>query len=91
MTEYLWTSADAAAATGGDVTGGWLATGVSIDTRSLQPGDLFVALEDQRDGHDFVPQAFAAGASAAMVSRDVPGVDGPLLRVESVLPALEAL
>ncbi len=91
MTDYLWTSADAAAATGGKNSGGWLATGISIDTRSLAPGDLFVALADQRDGHDFVPAAFAAGAAAAMVSRDIESAGGPVLRVESVLPALEAL
>lgn len=91
MTDYLWTSADAAAATGGKNSGGWLATGISIDTRSLSPGDLFVALTDQRDGHDFVPSAFAAGAAAAMVSKDIESAGGPVLRVESVLPALEAL
>ena len=68
MTDYLWTSADAAAATGGHAWhGAWLASGISIDTRTLQPGDLFVALKDVRDGHDFVPQAFAAGAAAAMI------------------------
>jgi UDP-N-acetylmuramoyl-tripeptide--D-alanyl-D-alanine ligase len=91
MTEFLWTAADAAAATGGATTGGWLASGVSIDTRSLTKGDLFVALTDQRDGHDFVASAFAAGASAALVSRDVADVGGPLLLVDDVLPALEAL
>jgi len=90
-TEYLWTAADAAAATGGKTDGGWLASGLSIDTRSLVKGDLFVALTDQRDGHDFVANAFAAGASAALVSRPVPEAGGPLLLVEDVLPALEAL
>ena len=91
MTEYLWTAADAAAATGGTITGGWLASGLSIDTRSLVKGDLFVALTDQRDGHDFVANAFAAGASAALVSRPVPDAGGPLLMVDDVLPALEAM
>ncbi|MEL7026584.1 MAG: UDP-N-acetylmuramoyl-tripeptide--D-alanyl-D-alanine ligase, partial [Pseudomonadota bacterium] len=52
----LWTSKEAAKATGGE-TGRWKATGVSIDTRTLKPGDLFVALKDQRDGHDFVEVA----------------------------------
>ena len=91
MTEYLWTAADAAAATGGTTTGGWLASGLSIDTRSLAEGDLFVALTDQRDGHDFVANAFAAGASAALVSRPVTDAGGPLLMVDDVLPALEAM
>ncbi len=41
----LWTSSDAVAATGGHTTAAWSAHGVSIDTRTLQPGDLFAALE----------------------------------------------
>ncbi|MDH2328478.1 UDP-N-acetylmuramoyl-tripeptide--D-alanyl-D-alanine ligase [Cereibacter sp. SYSU M97828] len=87
----LWTSAEAAAATGG-VTGAWDATGVSIDTRTLRPGDLFVALTAERDGHDFVVQALEKGAAAALVSRKVEGVpEGALLLVPDVLKALEAL
>ena len=42
----LWNSVDAAKATGGAAQGNWTATGVSIDTRTLKPGDLFVALKD---------------------------------------------
>jgi UDP-N-acetylmuramoyl-tripeptide--D-alanyl-D-alanine ligase len=53
----LWSSAEAVQATGGQSTADWQAQGVSIDTRTLQPGDLFVALKDVRDGHDFVAQA----------------------------------
>ncbi|PTE20028.1 UDP-N-acetylmuramoyl-tripeptide--D-alanyl-D-alanine ligase [Cereibacter changlensis JA139] len=89
----LWTSEDAAAATGGRSAAVWQATGVSIDTRSLQPGDLFVALKDQRDAHDFVVQALEKGAAAALVSRIPEGLpeDAPLLVVPDVLQALEAL
>ncbi|MGA0540211.1 UDP-N-acetylmuramoyl-tripeptide--D-alanyl-D-alanine ligase [Neotabrizicola sp. VNH66] len=89
----LWTAAEAAAATGGRATTEWAATGVSIDTRSLKPGDLFVALKDIRDGHDFVAQALAKGAGAALVSRIPEGVsaDAPLLVVSDVLTALEAM
>jgi UDP-N-acetylmuramoyl-tripeptide--D-alanyl-D-alanine ligase len=89
----LWTSADAAQATGGRVTRAWTASGVSIDTRTLQPGDLFVALTDLRDGHDFVAQALAHGAAAALVSHVPDGVaaDAPLLIVPDVLAALAAL
>lgn len=44
-------------------------TGVSTDTRTVRPGDLFVALEGERfDGHRFVEAAFAAGASGAVVA-----------------------
>lgn len=90
----LWTSGEAAAATDGRVEGGgWRATGVSIDSRTLAPGDLFVALTAERDGHDFVADALAKGAAAALVSRR-PGnlqPDAPLLVVDDVLAALGAL
>jgi UDP-N-acetylmuramoyl-tripeptide--D-alanyl-D-alanine ligase len=64
--------------------------GLSIDTRSLQPGDLFVALTDQRDGHDFVSAAFKAGAAAALVKSDYARTpsDGALLRVADPLTAM---
>lgn len=89
----LWTSTDAAKATGGRVTRDWDATGVSIDTRTLKPGDLFVALKAARDGHEFVTQALAAGAAAALVDHVPEGVaqDAPLLVVQDVLGALEDL
>ena len=70
----LWTAEEAAQATGGQVRGDWSVTGVSIDTRSLQQGDLFVALKAARDGHDFVADALANGAGAALVSRIPDGV-----------------
>ena len=89
----LWTSDSAQAATGGTLSGGdWTATGVSIDTRTLEPGDLFVALSAARDGHDFVADALAKGAAAALVSHVPDGAeDGPLLLVKDVQIALEAL
>ncbi len=89
----LWTAQQAADATGGTSTTDWSATGVSIDTRSLQPGDLFVALKAARDGHDFVAQALEQGAAAALVSHVPDGVrpDAPLLIVPDVLQALVAL
>ena len=89
----LWSATQAAAATGGVAQGDWQAGGVSIDTRSLQPGDLFVALQAERDGHDFVAQALNNGAAAALVSRQPKGVppEAPLLIVEDVQCALEAL
>ena len=89
----LWTWNEAVAATGGRAQGDWAVEGVSIDTRTLQPGDLFVALKAARDGHDFVAQALAAGAGAALVSHVPDGVeaDAPLLIVDDVLTGLEAL
>ena len=88
----LWTAKDAAAATGGVVARDWQASGVSIDTRTLKPGDLFVALKDIRDGHEFVAQALEKGAAAALVSQVPDGVPADkLLIVDEVLPALERL
>jgi UDP-N-acetylmuramoyl-tripeptide--D-alanyl-D-alanine ligase len=87
----LWTWDEATAATGGSCTTFWSANGVSIDTRTLQKGDLFVALADVRDGHDFVAQALENGAAAALVSHVPEGVsvEAPLLIVDDVLKALE--
>ena len=93
-TDVLWTSADAAAATGGRADRAWRASGVSIDSRTVQPGDLFVAIKGEKfDGHDFVADAFMRGAAAAMVSRapaDAPD-DKPLLTVKDTLIALQGL
>jgi UDP-N-acetylmuramoyl-tripeptide--D-alanyl-D-alanine ligase len=89
MKPALWTAADAQNATGGTPVGGagWTATGISFDTRSLEPGDLFVALQGETaDGHAHVADAFAKGAAAALVSRaDIGG--GPLLVVPDTLAA----
>ncbi len=89
----LWTHLDARLATGGTATRPFTVGGVSIDTRTLVPGDMFVALTDIRDGHDFVPQALAQGAAAALVARVPDGVpsDAPLLIVPDVLAGLTAL
>src|SRR5262249_17767464 len=90
----LWRADEAAAATGGALQGGdaWRATGVSIDTRTLEPGDLFVALKDVRDGHEFLAQAFVSGASAALISgpSKAEGL-GPALVVHEVLEGLRKL
>ena len=74
MSGYLWTAADAAAATSGTACGDWQGvTGLSIDTRGIAPGELFVALAgENRDGHDFVAQALGAGAGAAIRSARFP-------------------
>jgi len=87
----LWTSEEAAAATGGRTTAAWRASGVSIDSRSLAPGDLFVALAGpHHDGHDYIGKAFEAGAAAALSHRpaDERAAGGPLLLVEDTLTAL---
>jgi UDP-N-acetylmuramoyl-tripeptide--D-alanyl-D-alanine ligase len=104
MSAGLWTAFEAAAATGGALCarGGdpdrwvaeeWSAHGLSIDTRTLAPGEMFVALVDARDGHDFVTSAFERGASAALVARAPKNApDGaPLLVVGDTLDGLRDL
>ena len=88
----LWTSAEAQAATLGKASGDFTVSGLSIDTRTLKPGDLFVALQgDNRDGHDFVKAAFEAKAGAALVTRTPDGVTGALLTVGHTQRGLEDL
>ena len=70
-------------------------TGVSIDTRTLAPGDLFFAITgDRSDGHDYVSQAFAAGAAAAVVDEahaDACAGHRPLFIVRDVLASMVEL
>jgi len=62
--------------------GGTVLTGVSTDTRSVRPGELFVALRGERfDAHDFVGDALAAGAGALLVDRWTDGCRPPALWV----------
>ena len=89
----LWTSAELRAATGGTLAAEGTISGVSIDSRSVQPGDIFIALRDQRDGHEFIADALARGASLAMVDHTPPGAadTAKLLRVADTLVGLTAL
>ena len=88
MPDPLWTANEIAGAVGGKVAGDFAVTGVSIDTRTVEKGDLFVPLVGVRDGHDFVPQALAAGAAGVLAAR---AVDAPAVVVEDTFKALEAL
>jgi UDP-N-acetylmuramoyl-tripeptide--D-alanyl-D-alanine ligase len=91
----LWTAQDAAAATGGRNSGGaWQADGVSIDSRTVAAGDLFVALTGPKfDGHDYVAGALTRAAAAAVVAKQPPKVEAEakLLLVGDTQAALEAL
>lgn len=87
------TLAQVAEATGGTVTAGAPDTrvrGVAFDSRSLAPGELFVALRGRRDGHAFVADAARAGAAGALVARPV-DADLPRVEVPDTLAALGAL
>ncbi len=95
MAPPLWTAAAVVVAAHGVADGAIseAINGFSIDTRTLDKGDVFVALKDVRDGHDFVEAAFRAGAAAALVSGSYarqPG-DGALIRVDDPLRALERI
>lgn len=91
-----WSEKGVRSALGLPAGGAGLFAAVSTDTRTVGPGDLFVALHGERfDGHDFVADAFARGAAGAVVHRDPSGVasgdEGRLFRVEDSLVALGAL
>ncbi len=74
MSEPLWTAEAIAAAVGGTLQGPpFFATGVSIDSRTTEPGDLFIALAGARDGHEFIDAALARGAAGALASQPGPG------------------
>ncbi|MHB0913018.1 MAG: UDP-N-acetylmuramoyl-tripeptide--D-alanyl-D-alanine ligase [Armatimonadota bacterium] len=69
-------------------------TGVSTDTRSLAPGDLFFALVGERDGHEFIPAALRAGAGGLIVSDPCvlpPDCPVPVVEVRDTLWALGEL
>src|SRR5438045_5946709 len=96
MSAQLWT-VEAMAKAMGAVPQGALppsVPGLSIDTRTIQPGEAFFALKDVRDGHDFVEAALKAGGGLAVVAAAKRGIfskDAPLLVVPDVLEGLIAL
>ncbi|MEQ9642963.1 MAG: UDP-N-acetylmuramoylalanyl-D-glutamyl-2,6-diaminopimelate--D-alanyl-D-alanine ligase [Alphaproteobacteria bacterium] len=90
----LWTSIEVREATGGVGGGEWTCSGIAIDSRAVQPGDLFVALVGpNNDAHDYVANALSAGAVAALVHRRPEGLpaDAPLIEVGDTLEALNAM
>ena len=92
-TDPLWTSEEAIKATGGTSVGQWQAEGVSIDSRSIEPGDLFVAIiGPSNDGHQYVENGFKMGAAAAVVDKPEFSISNlenkKLLRVESTTSGL---
>lgn len=92
MTRPLWTTEELAQALNTRAQPGIAAGGVSIDTRTLQPGDLFVAIKgDNVDGHDFAAAAAAKQASALLVDHPLTGVSCPQLVVGDTFQALRDL
>ena len=65
---------------------------VIIDSRAVEPGDMFAAYKGERaDGHDYIPAAFAKGAACCLAERLPEGAQGPVILVDDVQKALEAL
>jgi UDP-N-acetylmuramoyl-tripeptide--D-alanyl-D-alanine ligase len=93
-TRGLWNSAEIAAATNGRAGKRFSADGVSIDSRKIAQGDLFVALHGPNfDGNDFVAGALTAGAAGALVDRLPAGIaaDMPVVVVGDTLQGLQDL
>jgi UDP-N-acetylmuramoyl-tripeptide--D-alanyl-D-alanine ligase len=87
----LWTEAELLEATGGHFVTPFDAAGVSIDTRTIQPGDLFIALAGETgDGHDHAARAMEAGAAGVMLHREPPGNRAALI-VDDTLAGLTRL
>lgn len=99
MVDVVWTASEINSVFNAHVDATCVITGISIDTRTLVTGDLFVALAGpHHNGHAYLDQAFAAGAVAALVSRHDPAVvargghdDHRLILVEDSLAGLCAL
>ncbi len=93
MNSPLWTPDEITAATGARVGGGVApATGASIDTRTLEPGDLYFAIRgDVHDGHSFAPAALDKGAAAAVVSEEWAAGQADHSRLIVVPDVLEAM
>ncbi len=89
----LWTSRELETVFGTKVAKNWNSFGVSIDTRTIEKGDLFFALSGPNfDGHSYVKTAFDSGASGAVVSKKIDGVPSErLIIVEDVMEALVKL
>ena len=88
----LWTPKDASEAANGITRGSWKATGVSIDSRTARPGDLFVALQGPNfDGHDYAEKAFENGCAAAMVTKTIAGYEKQCLLVNDTMAGLQGL
>lgn len=93
QSNIIWTAKQVVDTTQGETTGDWNITGLSIDSRTVCVGDLFIALQGEfGNGHDHVKNAIENGAVAAVVSQKINGVPSDqLLFVEDTLTAMESL
>lgn len=90
MQKILWSGQDIIKATNGQAAAtNWSVTGLSIDSRTLKPGDLFIALKGfAQDGHQFIPQAIAAGAGAILSHQPIASSTLPVVYVTDTMQAL---
>lgn len=93
QSNIIWTSKEVSEILNVQADSVWSATGVSIDARNVEVGDLFIALvSDNGDGHDYIEEAFKQGAVAAIVSKNVEYVsEYNLLKVDNTFEALKSL
>jgi UDP-N-acetylmuramoyl-tripeptide--D-alanyl-D-alanine ligase len=90
----LWTSAEIVAATKGKAGAAFVASGVSIDSRKIGKGDLFIALQGPNfDGHDYIAKALELGAAGILAHRLPAGMaaDAPIVLVKDTLQGLQDL
>ena len=92
--KYLWSAHEIASITGGTASGAWSASGVSINTRTLEVGDLFIAIKGPKlNGHQFVSEALKKGASGLIIDTIPTNLpeQAPIVLVSDTLDALHAL
>ena len=96
----MWTIREISQATAGELVAGnpdEEIAGVSIDSRTIKKGDIFICIRGERfDGHDFIPQAIKNGAAAICFCRDKAAVSGSkiprnAIAVSNTITALSAL
>lgn len=94
----LWTGSEVLKCTEGSGNADWQASGVSIDTRTIAPGDLFIAIKGPNfDGHEFIQEAFDKGAAAVLIQQSLytKQIDSlssrPIIIVRDTLTALKDL
>ena len=85
----LWTAEEIAKASNGTAHGDFSVTGITFDSREVEPGDLFVAMRgEQADGHNYIDAAVERGAAGILCERET---SAPHVRVADGLAALQAL
>jgi len=85
-----FSTAELAVQLGGELVGpDVIVDGASIDTRTMQPGQLYIPIVAERDGHDFLPEARRAGVAAYLTSRSPSG--GPAIVVDETRSALSTI